>query len=174
MFGVDQLGNIGWTSVSTAKSNPAAGLIAIHALNDLLFTWGPRGQLAAKDCPESRVYCRDTLMDHIACAYESLMVVASESMQQQSLAEIGKGLSRAFAKIPSEMQDKIERAVVNSLSALGDHVPTDILCQELERLEQAFRDSGRRESADKLARAWDKLARSRGHLHSRADRVPSG
>lgn len=173
MFGIDQLGNIAWTAVSTAKSNPAAGLVAIHALNDLLFRWGREGGLVCRASEGTRVHCRDTLMDHLACAFESLMVVASESMQQQSLAEVSKGLSRSFPALPGEMQDKLERAVIGSLSAIGDHVPTTILESETKRLEVAFRDAGRAQAADAIARAWEQLARSRGTLHSRADRVPA-
>ncbi len=174
MFGVDQLGNIAWTAVSTAKSNPAAGLVAIHALNDLLYRWGRGGALVCRPGEGARVFCRDTLMDHLARAYESLMVVASESMQQQSLAEVSKGIARSFGALPGEMQDKLERAVLGSLSALGDHVPTTILELEINRLEETFRDSGRQQAADEVASAWNALARSRGTLHSRADRVPEG
>ncbi|MCT2557769.1 DUF2254 domain-containing protein [Tsuneonella sp. YG55] len=171
-FGVDQLGNVGWTSISTAKSNPAAGLIAVHALNDLLFRWGDEGLIAVRGNPASRVIYRDTLIDHMACAYEGLMVVASESMQHQSLAEVAKGIARAFPKLPHVMQDKLVRAVEGSLSALGDHVPTDVLCRELERLEEVFRVEGHPRAAAKLQKAWESLARARGDLHSRADRVP--
>lgn len=170
-FGIDQLSNIGWTSVSTAKSNPAAGLVAIHALNDLLYRWGREGALCVSETASPRVYCRDALMDHLACAYESLMVVASESMQQQSLAEVSKGIARAFGALPGEMQDKLERAVLGSISALGEHVPTNILRQEIERLAGALASAGRTETAAKLRRAWDQLASASGSLHSRADRV---
>lgn len=172
MYGVDQLGNIAWTSVSTAKSNPAAGLVAIHALNDLLYRWAHEGALVCPGPEQARVFCRDTLMDHLACAYESLMVVASESLQQQSLAEVCRGVSRSFPALPGEMQEKLVRAVIGSLSALGDHVPTTILENETKRLEIAFREAGRNEAAEEIARAWDALARSRGTLHSRGDRVP--
>lgn len=38
-FGVEQLVNIAWTSISTAKSNPAPGLLIIRSLRDLLARW---------------------------------------------------------------------------------------------------------------------------------------
>ncbi len=173
-FGLDQLGNVGWTSVSTAKSNPAAGLIAIHALNDLLFRWGAEEHLEVPGDPDSQIVYRDTLTDHIACAYEGLMVVASESMQHQSLAEVSKGIARAFPKLSEGMQEKLVRAVEGSLSALGDHVPTDVLCHELERLEEVFREHGHPRAAAKLHKAWELLANARGELHARSDRVPQG
>ena len=171
-FGVDQLGNVGWTSVSTAKSNPAAGIIAIHALNDLLYRWAHESVIEVRGDPAARVIYRDTLSDHMACAYEGLMAVASESMQHQSLAEVCKGIARAFPNLPRGMQDKLVRAIEGSLSALGDHVPTDVLCTELTRLEKALRDHGRARAAAKVKAAWEGLARTRGELHSRADRVP--
>jgi uncharacterized membrane protein len=170
-FGVDQLSDIAWTAVSTAKSNPAAGLVAIHALNDLLFRWGRGGSLICQQGPNARVVCRDTLIDHLARAYESLMVVASESMQQQSLAEILRGISLSFEALPAAMQDMLERSVLGSLSALGDHVATDILGMAVHGLEEMFRRAGRASTAKDIAQAWGALARSRGTLHSRSDRV---
>ena len=38
-FGIEQLVTIGWTSISTAKSNPDPGLLTIWNLRDLLARW---------------------------------------------------------------------------------------------------------------------------------------
>ena len=38
-FGIEQIVTIGWTSISTAKSNPDPGLLAIFDLRDLLARW---------------------------------------------------------------------------------------------------------------------------------------
>jgi uncharacterized membrane protein len=38
-FGIEQLAMIGWTSISTAKSNPSPGLLTILNLRDLLAQW---------------------------------------------------------------------------------------------------------------------------------------
>lgn len=38
-YGIEQLVTIGWTSISTAKSNPGPGLLAIWNLRDLLARW---------------------------------------------------------------------------------------------------------------------------------------
>ncbi len=173
MFGVDQLGNIAWTATSTAKSNPAAALNTCHALNDLLWRWARSGDLAPPDDGESRVHMRDDLGNHIACAYESLMVVASESMQHQTLAEISRGLARTIPHLPADLLDDFEDIVLRSLSGLGDQVPTGALSQEFSKLADAFRAAGKAETANALDTAWRQLKQSVGILHSRAGRVPS-
>lgn len=172
MFGVDQLGNIAWTSTSTAKSNPAAALVACHALNDLLWRWSREGALEQPHDARSRIYLSDDLSQHLACAYESLMVATSESMQHQTLAEIARGLSRAIPHMPDAVLDEIEDVVLRSISALGDHVPTATLEGEFEKLQHGFRSAGRVQTADKLANAWKILSGGVGSLHSRSDRVP--
>jgi uncharacterized membrane protein len=38
-YGVEQLAMIGWTSISSAKSNLGPGLLALHALRDIMAHW---------------------------------------------------------------------------------------------------------------------------------------
>lgn len=173
MFGIDQLGDIAWTSTSTAKSNPAAALISTHALNDLLWRWTREGLIFPPRSSGSRVFMRDDLHQHIACAYESLMVAASESMQHQTLAEIVRGFTRTIPHMPARLLDEFEDVVLRSLSSLGDHVPTAELEREIKKLAAAFEEAGRDDTARKLERAWKKLSGTKGLLHSRSERVPS-
>lgn len=171
MFGVDQLGDIAWTSTSTAKSNPAAALISTHALNDLLWRWSRDNLFFPQREANSRVYLRDDLHQHVACAYESLMVAASESMQHQTLAEIARGIARTLPFMPDALASEFEDVILRSLSALGDHVPTAALERELDKLARAFRDAGRVDAAEKMHAAWRQLSHSVGGLHSRSDRA---
>ena len=104
-YGVEQLATIGWTSISTAKSNPDPGLLAIRNLRDLLARWlqtdaafGARSEGAAD--PASPVVYADNLPDQLMKAFESLAVVASESMQHQSAAEIYRTFASQFHRLP--------------------------------------------------------------------------
>ena len=82
-FGIEQLVTIGWTSISTAKSNPDPGLLTIYSLRDLLARWVEAdeafGSVAdAGADPTARVIYPDNLSGQIMKGFESLAVVASE------------------------------------------------------------------------------------------------
>jgi uncharacterized membrane protein len=172
-YGIEQLAFIGWTSISTAKSNPAAAQVAVHALNDLLFQWGSEKALTRDSNPDAKVVLRDRIISHLANSYESLIVVSSESMQHQSLAEILNGISRSYALIDERLQDALVERVVGALSSFGDHVATFQLEESVNRIARTFADHGKVSAAAQITAAWSKLRASRGTLHSRGDRVPS-
>jgi uncharacterized membrane protein len=71
--GVEQIMNIGWTSISSAQHSPSAGAQAIHALRDLLSEWAAAaGRVRRQHC-QTAVAC-----DRIACGGSCRIAAAPE------------------------------------------------------------------------------------------------
>jgi uncharacterized membrane protein len=170
-FGIAQLAVIGWTSVSTARSNPNPGILVCHALRDILVRWLEQGE-APEDCSSPIVYA-DRVTDDVISTFESLAVVASESMQHQTLAEIMRTLAMLLPRLPPEGVDQVASVVLRSLSALGEHVLTRELERSLQIASQALAAAGRNAVAEAVTRATDALRGSVGVLNSRSTRVPA-
>jgi uncharacterized membrane protein len=180
-YGIEQIATIAWTSVSTSKSNPAPGLLAIRNLRDLLLRWvsepdDARADASAGDArpasPLPVVYTDDTpaqLMDTL----ESLAVVASESMQHQSYAEVVRVVALTFARLPADLQWRAEDLVRRILTALGDFVLTADLEAALERLIRTLDAADRHDTAGAVRSALATLRLGVGTLRSRATRAPS-
>ncbi len=170
-FGIAQLAIIGWTSVSTARSNPNPGILVCHALRDVLARWLEQGEAPEDRC--SRIVYADRVTDAVISTFESLAVVASESMQHQTLAEIMRTLAMLLPKLPPEGVDQVTGVILRSLSALGEHVLTRELERSLEVASQAMAAAGRDAAARAVTRATDALRVSIGVLNSRSTRVPA-
>jgi uncharacterized membrane protein len=176
-FGIDQIMTIGWTSISTAKSNPGPGLLAIQNLSDLLACWlrtdeefGAPGVAE----PSTPVVYVDNLPTVLMRAFETLAVVASEAMQPQTAAEIYRTLARLLPRLPDTLRRQADDLVLRSLSGLGDHVLTSELEASLAAMRDALRAAGRPGSADAVAAALHGLGRSIGRLNSRSTRAGAG
>src|SRR6185437_4655919 len=103
----------------------------------------------------------------------SLAVVASESMQHQTLAEIMRTLAVLLPNLPPEGADQVADMVLRSLSALGEHVLTWELENALDLLSQALAIAGRPATGEAVTRATSTLRQSVGTLQSRSTRVPT-
>ncbi len=170
-FGIAQLAIIGWTSVSTALSNPNPGILVCHALRDILARWLEQGE--APEDRSSRIVYADRVTDAVIATLESLAVVASESMQHQTLAEIMRTLATLLPKLPPEGVDQVAEVILRSLSALGEHVLTRELERALEVVSLAMVAAGRDAAAEAVTRATDTLRGSIGVLNARSTRVPA-
>jgi len=168
-FGVDQLATIGWTSISTSKSNPAPGAAAVRNLRDLLARWAVATHDAAADPPLPVVYPDTLLQDGIA-ALESLAVVSSESLQHQSCAEVLSSFATLLPRLPIEVRLSAVGAVRRILPSLGDHVLTGVLDSSLLELEAALRQLSEVNAAAEVRRARDAMARDLGTLQARGTR----
>ncbi len=168
-FGVDQLATIGWTSISTSKSNPAPGAAAVRNLRDLLARWAVATHDASTEPPLPVVY-PDTLLQDAVAALESLAVVSSESLQHQSCAEVLSSFATLLPRLPSEVRLDAVGAVRRILPSLGDHVLTSVLDRSLLGLEAALRQSGELSVAVEVRRARDAMARDLGTLQARGTR----
>ena len=175
-FGIEQLLTIGWTSISTAKSNPHPGLLACWSLRDLLARWlGTEDRFgtgldiaAARTTPVVYV---DAVPEQLLKAFESLAVVASESMQHQCVAEIYRTFATAFRDLPAPLRKQAEDFLLRSLSALGEHVLTSTLDAAVSTLADALADAGRSHCADTIRAARRQLGMSIGRLNSRSTRA---
>ena len=169
-FGVEQLAAIGWTSVSTARSNPQPGILVVRSLRDILARWGEEGPSPSD--PQSPVIYPDHVMAEAIGVLESLAVVSSESMQHQTLAEIMRTLAVLLDTLPEEFAECLENVALRSVSALGEHVLTGDLEASLQQLEMALSRHGRATASNSIMRATAALRQSVGRLNSRSTRVP--
>lgn len=176
-FGIEQLVTIGWTSISTAKSNPDPGVLVIWNLRDLLARWlaadAAFGAATPISCAGASVVYVDNLPERLMQAFESLVVVASESMQHQSAAQVYRTFASLFHRLPPDLQRQADDLLMRSLSGLGDHILTSELAASLSVLVDALTISGRSQCAGAVEQARDKLARSIGQLNSRSTRTGS-
>ena len=62
-FGIAQLAIIGWTTVSTARSNPNPGILVCHALRDILARWLEQDE--ALEDHSSRIVYADRVTDAV-------------------------------------------------------------------------------------------------------------
>jgi hypothetical protein len=175
-FGVEQLATIGWTSISTAKSNPGPGVLAIWNLRDILARWlhSDHAFAAGKDGvadPSSPVIYFDNLPIQLMRAFESLAVVASESMQHQSAAEIYRTFATLYHRFPVALRRQADDLLLRSLSGLGDHILTTDLEAALSALSTALTAHGQSQCGAAVVAALDQLKQSIGHLNSRSTRT---
>jgi uncharacterized membrane protein len=169
-YGIEQLEMIAWTSISTAKSNPAPGLMTIRSLRDVMARWTSDESIGVDEAPLPVVY-RDITFATLMDAFESLAVASSESMQHQNYIEIVRTFAAMFARLPSAEQTRAEDLILRILSALGDHVLTAELESALTGLVEELDRCSRHETARAVGLAKADLGRSVGRLNSRATRT---
>ena len=166
---IEELETIGWTSISTAQSDPDAGILTIQALRDILARWSePRAENGSTPAPVVYV---DNVMPKLLNAFESLAVVASESMQHQSYAEIVRTFDLLYLRLSSDARRRTEDIVLRTLSGLGDQILTAELEHALLAWIGTLRHAGRDDVAAAIADAHAKLARTVGKLGARSTRA---
>ena len=176
VYGIHQLMTVAWRSVSTSQQNPAPGLLVVDMLRDLLARWSAESDDPdpPPDDPPAPVVYQDDLFPELLDAFESIAVVASESMQHQTCAAVVRVLATMFDRLPPDHQPRAEDLVRRLLSGLGDHVLTAKLESALTALADTLSAAGSPETAAAVRVAPAKLSLSVGELNSRATRVPSG
>jgi uncharacterized membrane protein len=151
-YGIEQLAAIAWTSMSSAKQNPAPGQLTIHQLRDLLARWSVPEDSQPEAEPLPVVYHDDTLY-RLFDALESLVVVAYESLQHQNLSVILSTVAVLFDRLPAAYRPRAEALVRRTLATLGQHVLTAELEQSLDALSHSLRAAGRLAAAEEVAAA---------------------
>jgi uncharacterized membrane protein len=86
--GIDELGNIAWTSGSTAKHNPEIARQALHALRDLAARWMLEEPGAEEDEEPLAIVYEDRDLDKLLTAMYSVLVAAHESQQHMGAARV--------------------------------------------------------------------------------------
>lgn len=179
-FGVEQISIIGWTCGSTAKSNPEPAMMACRSLRDILARWiaddsSPDNYQDDKQVRDpSIVVYTDNVMEQLVGAFESLSVVASESMQHQLAAEIYGCFATLFPRLTPSLQDRAEMLILRSVSALGEHVLTRELDTAILAVADSMRSCGKESSAESLLLARHQLEGTIGNLNSRGTRATAG
>lgn len=170
-YGIAQLETIAWTSISTSKSDPAPGILTIYSLRDLLARWSaedPPRPGAGEPLPIVYV---DHTFARLMTAFETLAVVASESMQHQTLIAILDALASLFERLQPAQARRVEDLVLRVLSSVGDHVLTAELDRSLRGLAQVLAAAGRQSAAAAVEDGRRQLEHSVGRLGSRATRA---
>lgn len=175
-FGIEQLITIGWTSASTSKSNPQPGILACWNLRDLIATWYDDSARSSHDgaqpsADDFAIVYHDNVPGELVRALESLAVVASESMQHQTLAEVYRALELGIRRFPDALRAQTDEVILRSISALGDHVLTTRLDEAIQQLASTLADHRCASTADALRQARSILMESIGVLNSRATRT---
>lgn len=173
-YGIEQLAAIGWTSISTAKSNPSPGVLVLHSLRDLLARWSVEEEVGAADKEILPVVYTDNVFAKLFDAFEALAVAASESMQPQTMTEFFLAFALMFERLPIDQRPRAEDLIRRSLSALGEHVLTAELSAALSDLARALAATGRGDAATEVRTAQAALGASIGRLGSRATRASVG
>jgi uncharacterized membrane protein len=171
-YGIEQLLTMAWTSASTSKQNPAPGLQVLYSLRDVL----ARCCTVTREPPDQQplpVVYHDNVPVTLLGAFESLAVVASESMQQQIYAEVAHAVATMLVRLIPDQQERTQEVILRILPALGDLVLTAELDAALTRLSEALAAAGRITTAVAVATAQAELRKSVGKLNSRATRVPT-
>lgn len=179
--GVDELATVGWTTTSSAKSNPGPALEAVRSLRDLLAVWGDDAGVerdtGARETPDRDrlpIVYTDTVIPDLFNAFESLAVASSESMQHRMFAAVATTFAVLLPRFTPEFQQMAVTAIRRILPALGDHVLTMELDTALGSLTAALKQTGHQEAADEVENARMKLAATIGTLASRGSRVQAG
>lgn len=104
--GIDEIGNIAWTSASTAKHNPETARYALHVLRDLIARWIDEPCPTDEDPPLPVVY-PDQDLDRALDVLYSMLGAAHESQQHQTatrvLATYRELISRATGAVAARM-----------------------------------------------------------------------
>lgn len=174
-YGVQQLALIGWTSISSAKSQVGPGLLALHALRDILAHWSVDESEMNKEDQNITVLpivYVDNAFEQLLDAFESLAVISSESMQYQAFAEVLRTFAGMYPRLPMEHHARVEDLLQRILPALGDHVLTHDLDCALSEIVQTLIAVNRLKTAALVREAQRKLQQSVGKLKSRSTRAP--
>ena len=168
-YGIEQMEMIAWTSISTAKSDPAPGLLIIRNLRDVLAHWSVEDHENPQEEPLPVVY-RDNVFSRLMEAFESLAIVASESMQHQNFAEVLHTFAVMFDRLAAGSATACRGYyLAPPLSAwrVRSDGGTD---STLSALVGALNKSARISTAVAVQAAQERLQLSVGKLHSRATR----
>ena len=170
-YGIDQLANIAWTSISTAKSNPNPGQAVVQSLRDIVSRWCAEGGEAAGD-PDAILVLADLALDEALTALEQIILVSSESIQAQTLADALRTVSILLSTTQGHCRLRLGDIARRALSSLGEHVLTSRLESALDALGSALDADGQERNGDAVRAATTGLRSTLGVLNSRSTRVP--
>ena len=159
-YGLEQIEEIAWTAISTAKATPETGQLAIRVLRDILARW-----VAEREQPEPKpdqkaplpVIYNDNVEIRAIDTLESLAIASGESYQHQSIKEILRAIMVIYPRMGEDMQGYSESMLMRILPALRQHV----LSGELDATISLLIDTLDKAGADQVAEAYRQV---RQHL----------
>lgn len=154
-YSLHHLHTIGWTAISTARSDPAVGTIAIHALRDLSVAW--RKPPTRADASARLVY-DDRLSLHLIDTLESFMVASTESRQHQTFALLLDALTVLLADLPPAMIGHGGALADTAATLAKEHTPTRVVLAALDRCATACMRHDLSGPADRLGAIRHDLA----------------
>jgi uncharacterized membrane protein len=169
-YGITQIETIAWTSVSTAHSNPAPGVLCVNVMHNILGALSAEEDLE-KEKGSSAILYSDNVFESLMGGFENLLVVSSESMQHQVFVGVLNTLTSKMDRLSAEKQKRVEDVFLLSLSVMGDHVLTRTLDNALLAAIQKLRTLGFMPTAQAVEEAHQHLKESVGKLNSRSTRV---
>jgi uncharacterized membrane protein len=139
--GIDQLGNIAWTSGSTAKQNPEVARAALYALEDLAARWltgeGTAEPARRRSAPLAIVY-REDAVGRLLDVFYSMLVAAQESHQHAFAAAVLEVYARLLDKAPDPVAERLLRDLADGRDLL-DAIPDS---PQLRRARRAVDRAG--------------------------------
>ena len=133
--------NIGWTSGSTSKHNPAIAAQALHVMRDLASRWLAEGDRSGPD-PLPVVY-PDGDVETVLDTLYSGVVVAWESRQHQQAVRVLKSYEFLWPRADESAQDRIRRDVEMMQPILDEMPPSAALDKERRAIRELFRQQPR-------------------------------
>jgi uncharacterized membrane protein len=143
--GIDELGNIAWTSGSTAKQNPEVAREALHALEDLALRWLAEETACdggGQERPMAVVYRNDDLGRLVDVLY-SLLVVGQESRQELFAAAV----LGTYRKLIDRAEGSLRARLVDDLASarpLLDEIPSSPALRRARRTLDGHLEQGAR------------------------------
>jgi uncharacterized membrane protein len=139
--GVDQIGNIAWTSGSTSKHNPEVAREALHALRDLAARWlEPLPEPPAGERDVLPVVYDDSDLDRILDWLYSLAVAAHESHQHMLAADLLDAYTELFGMPLDDHLPRVLRDLRAMAPLLDELPPSPLLDAARERLDGELAD----------------------------------
>ena len=160
-FAIQQIETIGWTAISSAKSNPLPGFVAMRAVRELIARWS-RDQLETERKRTRAELAISYPEDPYAALFDALEVfgaAAAESKQPQTIADLLIAAAEAYDSVPESWRSRLDQVVVRVLTTTSDHLPSTRLEQALHTLVGALRDHERSQVAHAAACALDAVRR---------------
>jgi len=133
--------NIGWTSGSTSKHNPAIAAQALHVMRDLASRWLAEGDRSGPD-PLPVVY-PDGDVETVLDTLYSGVVVAWESRQHQQAVRVLKSYEFLWPRADESAQERIRRDVEMMQPILDEMPPSAALDKERRAIRELFRPQPR-------------------------------
>lgn len=135
--GIDQIGNIAWTSASTAKHNPEIAMEALAQLKDVAARWcddARRGRAAERD-PLPIVY-PDQDLDRVLDMLYSVLVATHESHQHHTAAQVVQTHADLLCLAPDHVRDHLVDNIRRARPLLDQLPPSRPLDQAREQFWQ--------------------------------------